>query len=255
MSVKALTCRFPRPDAVVRLYCFPWAGGGASFYSNWGKHIPDHIEVYGVCLPGRETRFKDPVCNNLSQILDEVTSAILSSCKGKPFAFWGHSMGALLTYEVARILKLQHNIEPVHMFVSGISAPHSEKRKKTTLNVREYSKEEFIELMRKLGGTPKEILENKDMMDIFVPPLRADYELIPQFSYDTPASRSAVFSCPVDVFDGKDDIEHDLQGWKDITTGSFSITMIDGQHFYLKEDYNTIKLCNYINLALSGCSL
>ncbi|XP_045205154.2 S-acyl fatty acid synthase thioesterase, medium chain-like [Mercenaria mercenaria] len=251
---RCLSCRYPRPDASVKLYCFPWAGGGANFYSNWGKFLPETIEVHGVCLAGREARFSEPVYEMVEHLLDDITAAISVSCKGKPFALWGHSLGALLTYEAACHLKSKYNMEPVHIFLSGASAPHSEKRKQSTVNVKGYTDEEFIGLLKHFGGTPTDIIENRELMSLFLPPLRADYELLPQISTKSPPERR-VFSCTVDVFDGKDDSEHDLQAWKDISTGPFSITMFDGGHFYLKEEANMKKLCNYVSDALIGCPL
>lgn len=253
MSGKVLTCRFPRSEASVKLYCFPWAGGGANFYSNWGKILPESIEVHGVCLPGRESRYKDQMYTSLKQLLDEVTSAIHETCQGKMFALWGHSLGALLTYEAACLLKSRYNMEPAHIFVSGASAPHSEKRKQSTINVKGYTDDEFIELLKHFGGTPADIIENRELMSIFLPPLRADYELLPQIGTEAPSERH-VLSCSVDVFDGKDDAEHDLQSWKDISTGSFSVTMLDGGHFYLKEETSMKKLCSCVTNSLSKYS-
>lgn len=251
MTSKVLTCRVQRPDATIKLFCLPWAGGGSSFYANWAKLLPESIEVHGVCLAGRESRFNDPVYKSLETLLDDVTSAIHASCDGKPFALWGHSLGALNVYEVACRMKKRYNVEPVHMFVSGVSAPHSEKRKKTSVDVRSYTDDEFIEILKQFGGTPADIIENRELMALFLPALRADYELLPQFSTEPPSERE-VFSCPLDVFDGKDDIEHDLKAWQDVTKGPFSITMLKGGHFYLKSEQNQTSLCTSIAVALTG---
>ncbi|XP_060576849.1 S-acyl fatty acid synthase thioesterase, medium chain-like [Ruditapes philippinarum] len=249
-----LACRYPRPDANVKLFCFPWAGGGANFYSNWGKYLPDTIEVHGVCLAGREGRFNETPYGTLEKLLDDMTVLIKERSNGKPFALWGHSLGALLVYEAACLLKKRDGLEPTHIFVSGTSAPHSEKRKQTTINVKGYTDEEFIGLLKHFGGTPADIIEDRELVALFLPSLRADYELLPQISTEPP-SKQGMFSCPVDVFDGKDDAEHDLQAWNDITTGLFSITMLNGGHFYLKEEANMKKLCNYVTNALTGCPM
>lgn len=251
MTSKVLTCRFPRPDASIKLFCFPWAGGGSIFYSNWGKLLPESIEVHGVCLPGRESRFKDPMYQSLQQLLDNVTDAIHSCCKGKPFAMWGHSLGGLLTYEAACLLKSRYNMEPAHLFVSGVSAPHSEKRKQSTVDIKNYTDDEFIGLLKHFGGTPADIVDNRELIALFLPALRADYELLPQISTESPSERE-VFNCPLDVFDGKEDAEHDLKGWQDITTGPFSVTMMKGGHFYLKEEPNQTKLLKHIEISLTG---
>lgn len=249
-SRKVLTCRFPQPYAQCRLICFPWAGGGALFYANWGKLFSSNIEVHAVCLPGREGRYKEPNHSSLSAVLDEVVPAVAEVCKDAPFAFWGHSAGALLSYEVALRLKSQYNIEPVKMFVSGVSAPHSELRKAKTPDVSKKTDDEFIEFLVKLGGTPAEIVKDKEIMKMFLPALRADYLMLHDFSYDHPKDRGFL-TCPLDILDGKDDRKHDLEGWKDITTGPHRIQMMNGGHFYLKEKENTDLIVQLISDWLS----
>lgn len=247
-----LNCRFKRPDASVRLICFPWAGGGSVFYSNWGKSVHETIEVYGVCLPGRETRYQEPLCNDLDKLLDDITYSIDKICAGKPFALFGHSLGALLVYEVAVLMKQRYNQEPLHIFVSGMSAPHSETRKGNAVDIRNYTNDEFVELLKHFGGTPAELLENRDMISFFLPALRADYELLPQIKDVNPKDR-CLLQCPVDVFDGKDDAQHDLQAWKDISTGHLSIKKFSGGHFYLKDPANILTLCDLISKSLGRC--
>lgn len=244
-SGTVLNCRYPQPYAHCKLICFPWAGGGALFYSNWGKLFPSNIEVYGVCLPGREVRFKEPNHTSLSAVLDEVVPAVYELCKDTTFALWGHSMGSLLSYEVALRLKSQYNIEPAKMFVSGVSAPHSEQRKAKTPDVSKFTDEEFTESLVKLGGIPEEIVQHKDIMQMFLPALRADYLMLHDFSYDHPKDRG-ILTCPLDILDGRDDKKHDLAGWKDITTGCHQIRMMNGGHFYLKEKENTDLIVQHI---------
>lgn len=246
-----LSCRFPQQSPQCRLICFPWAGGGALFYSNWGKLFSSNFEVQGICLPGRETRFKEANYTRLSEVLDEVVPAIYHLCKDTQFAFWGHSAGALLSYEVALKLKSQYNIEPVKMFVSGVSAPHSERRREKTIDVSKLTDDEFITYLVGLGGTPSELIKNKDIMQMFLPSLKADYAMLKDFSYDHPKDRG-LLTCPLDIFDGKDDREHDLEGWKNITNGRSEIRMLNGGHFYLKETENTEVLVRHISNSLSS---
>lgn len=243
---KIINCRYPRPSASCRLFCFPWAGGGSVFYSNWGKYLPESVEVNGITLGGRENRYKDPCCLDLNQVLKEVVPAVYNLCQdNKKFAFFGHSFGALMTFEVARILKTTYNIEPVRMIVSGVSAPHSSQRKVTNLDFANMSDKEFIDFLRKLGGTPKEVLQNQELMQLFLPPLRADYCLIGQFEYDHEGT--PLFSCPIDMFDGEEDIYHDLEAWKEITSSTdCTITKLPGGHFYLKDQPNMDRIISHI---------
>ncbi|KAL3878121.1 hypothetical protein ACJMK2_030493 [Sinanodonta woodiana] len=252
MAQKLLVCRFPRPDAKVRLVFFPWAGGGAAYYVNTGNKFPEKIEVWGVCLAGREGRFKEPPCNSLSAVLEELVTGVYNVCKDKPVAFFGHSLGAILSYETATRLKSRYNIEPVRMFVSGVSAPQSELKKqaKRKYDTSKYTDDEFIEFLRKLNGTPAEVLNNKELMSLFLPSLRADYSLVDQHDCDKLPPLDQRLSCPIDIFDGVDDVEHDLEGWREVTTGPSTVQKLPGAHFYLKDPENMGRLVQHITDSL-----
>ncbi|XP_055891394.1 S-acyl fatty acid synthase thioesterase, medium chain-like [Biomphalaria glabrata] len=246
-----MNCRFPHANSTRRLFCFPWAGGGASYYTAWGKHISDDIEVIGVCLPGRETRYQEPCCSDAKQIIDWIVKTIHDEYFDKPFAFFGHSMGALLSFLVALELKQLYNREPDHMFLSGTTALHSPLREARILNVSQMSKSEFIEKLKILGGTPPEFFDNPELMDIFYPSLYADFCMVPQFKYDHKADQPPPLTCPIDFFDGKDDVDHDIEAWKQVTSGTFRFEHMPGGHFFLKDPENMKKLWTFIDLRYS----
>ncbi|XP_060073359.1 S-acyl fatty acid synthase thioesterase, medium chain-like [Ylistrum balloti] len=245
MVDKVLNCRFPRPTASCQLFCFPWAGGGSNFYANWGNMLPESLEVTGLTFPGREGRFKDPCCHSLEVMQKEIIAAILPKCRERPFAFWGHSLGALMCFDVAKTLKSEYNLEPERMFVSGVSAPHSAERKESKVYVKDLNDEEFKDFLKKLGGTPDEILRSEELMALFLPPLRADYELVDQYEYDLEGE--APLTCPIDITDGQYDIKHNLKAWQDLTTGKLTIKMLPGGHFYLKEKDNMMRILENIS--------
>ncbi|XP_069130412.1 S-acyl fatty acid synthase thioesterase, medium chain-like [Argopecten irradians] len=245
MADKVLNCRFRRPTASYQLFCFPWAGGGSNFYANWGNMVPESIEVTGLTLPGREGRFKEPCCSSLETTKREIIEAILPKCRERPFAFWGHSLGALMCFDVARTLKEEYNLEPGRLFVSGVSAPHSEERKKNKVYVKNLNDEEFKDFLKKLGGTPDEILKSEELMALFLPPLRADYGIVDQFDYDL--EQPPPLTCPIDITDGEFDIKHNLKAWGEVTTGKLSIKMLPGGHFYLKEKDNMMRILENIS--------
>lgn len=249
-SSRVLICRHPKPSANVHLICFPWAGGGTVFYTNWYKNIPESIQVSAVCLAGREFRCKESPYTDLVTFIDDVTSAIHTLCGGKRFALFGHSFGGLCVYECACALKKKYGMVPDHVFVSGVSAPHSEVRKQSHSLVAGQTDEELINSLQRLGGTPDALINDKAAMKYFLPPLKADYHLLGQIGFDHPKDR-CLLTCPVDVFDGDLDSRHDLEAWQDVTTGPFSITMMAGGHFYLKEQDNLNKMCQHIQQALS----
>ncbi|XP_046361146.2 S-acyl fatty acid synthase thioesterase, medium chain-like [Haliotis rufescens] len=242
---RLMNCRFKRPSALYRLICLPWAGGGSSFYAGWGKLMSENIEVVGVTLPGRESRFNDKCCDDMEEILTDITNTITSQYMDKPFILWGHSMGSLLAFELACRLKSQTGQEPKKMYLSGISAPHSPMRKKVYID-RTQTDQQFIVVMSRLGGTPKEVLENEEMMKIFLPCIRADYTMLDGFTF-TKSDGLPPLSCPISFFDGEDDSKHDTEAWRSLTSGQFSLTMMPGGHFYLRELNNMRAIISHIS--------
>uniref|UniRef100_A0A3B4AGA1 S-acyl fatty acid synthase thioesterase, medium chain n=1 Tax=Periophthalmus magnuspinnatus TaxID=409849 RepID=A0A3B4AGA1_9GOBI len=250
---KVITCFKRKPEAVSRLICFPWAGGGSIHYARWGNVLNSSIEVFAVKLPGRESRAKEAFFQNMQQVVDEIITALLPTMKEKPFALFGHSFGALTSFALVDALKKLHNIEPVHIFLSGASAPYSEMRLKYPKR-SELSDEDFLQWMTSIGGTPPELLSNPEVMKLFLPALKADLRVVESYSRCTRPEQPPL-SCPITCFDGKDDIPHDLQAWKDITTGDFTVKMLDGSHFYLKEATNEKILLDYITKQLETAEL
>ncbi|XP_032435703.1 S-acyl fatty acid synthase thioesterase, medium chain isoform X2 [Xiphophorus hellerii] len=180
---KVISCFRWRPEAVTRLICFPWAGGGSIHYARWGTVLNSSVEVFAVKLPGRESRSREPFFDNMQQIVDEVISALLPLLKEKPFAMFGHSFGALTSFAVAEDLKKVHNLEPVHMFLSGASAPHSETRLKAPKRSA-LSDGEFLRWLASVGGTPPELLANPDVVRLFLPALKADLRVAENYSLE-----------------------------------------------------------------------
>lgn len=183
----------------------------------------------------------------MQQIVDEVIGALLPEMKETPFALFGHSFGAFMSFAVADALKKLHNIEPVHIFLSGASAPYSEMRINAPKR-SELSDEDFLRWMTSIGGTPPELLTNPDVMKLFLPALKADLRVVENYRCNRP--ESPFLSCPITCFDGKDDIPHDLQAWQDITSGEFTVKMLNGSHFYLKDPANEKILLDYITKQL-----
>ncbi|XP_061839282.1 S-acyl fatty acid synthase thioesterase, medium chain [Nerophis lumbriciformis] len=248
---KLISCFRKRPDAVARLICFPWAGGGSIHYARWGNVLNNSIEVLAVKLPGRESRATEPFFENMQQIVDELLHVLLPLLKEKPFALFGHSFGAYTSYAVAEALKKTHNIEPVHIFLSGASAPYSEVRMKAAKR-SDLSDEHFLEWLTSIGGTPPELLANQEVLRLFLPALKADLHLVENYQCVRPVS--PFLSCPITCVDGREDVPHDLQAWKEITAGDFTVTMLEGSHFYLKDPRNERIILDFItkNLEMSG---
>ena len=214
----------------LRLFCFPYAGGNTYVYRGWDSLLPPTIEVCPVELPGRARRMKEPAVRSLSSLVQSMAPALLPYFD-KPFAFYGHSMGALVSFELARELRRSHRLQPVHMFVGSCLPPQSlRRRERVTYNLPDSM---FIEEVRHYNGTPKAVLEYSDeLMQMTLPLLRADFEACQTYEY----SDEPPLACPLTAIGGLQDkglSRTDLEGWGEQTTSTFTVQMISGDHLFL----------------------
>jgi medium-chain acyl-[acyl-carrier-protein] hydrolase len=222
--------RKPNPQARLRLFCFPHAGGAASVFRNWSDGLPADVDVCPIQLPGRGTRLMEPPFSELSLLVEALAVALLPLLD-KPFALFGHSLGSLVCFELARQLRTRNQTRPVRLFVSAGPAPQIPPRE---LPIHNLPEEKFFAELRRLNGTPGELLNHKEVMDIVLPSLRADFALYESYRYLS----GLPLSCPISTFGGLSDqrVSHrDLEAWRDQTLASFSIRMFPGDHFYLKK--------------------
>jgi medium-chain acyl-[acyl-carrier-protein] hydrolase len=221
----------PNPQAKLRLFCFPYAGGGAAIFKAWHKELNPKIEVCAVQLPGRENRLSEPAFNRLQPLIEAISQAILPNLN-QPFAFFGHSMGGLICFELASYLRRIYNLTPVHLFISAASAPHIPDTKPPIHNLPQI---DFLEELRRFNGTPNEVLENQELMELISPTLRADFGVLETYIY----SKSPPLSCAITAFGGITDPEvsqTELAAWQEHTTGEFSLQMLPGNHFFIHEN-------------------
>nr|QEO74856.1 thioesterase [uncultured bacterium] len=224
-----ITCHQPNPRADVRLFCFPYAGGGANIYQKWADGLPRSVEVCAVQLPGRERRMAERPLTDIRETAARIGQALAPTLSG-PFAFFGHSMGAKLAYEVALDLRERLGVEPEHLFVSGCGAPHLPDEEEPTHLMPE---PEFIEKLGRLNGTPREVLEHPELMQLLLPTLRADFEAVETYTTERPARP---LGCPLTAYGGLQDAEvsrADLEEWRAYTAGKFVVRMLPGDHFFL----------------------
>jgi surfactin synthase thioesterase subunit len=218
----------PRSDPRLRLFCFPYAGRGASVYRDWGRWMPAHIEVVAVQLPGREDRFREPAHRRLPPLVDELGDAV-ARLEDLPFAYMGHSMGGLLAFELARKLRDAGRPTPTHLFVSGRRAPHIADPEPP---IPDLPDEEFArELQRRYQGLPPMIADDPELRAFFLPMVRADLELV-----DTYDHRAAPpLGCPISAFGGTEDAiaEEELAAWQEHTTAACRVEMLPGDHFFI----------------------
>ncbi|XP_012311394.2 S-acyl fatty acid synthase thioesterase, medium chain [Aotus nancymaae] len=251
---KVLNCLYKRPEAMFKLICFPWAGGGSTHFAKWGQDTQDLLEVHAIRLPGRESRIGEPMATDIYQIIDEITCAMLPVIQGKPFALFGHSMGAYIAFKTALHLKEKHKLEPLHLFLSSAFSPHSKVQIQIPKD-NELSEEQMLHYLVDFGGTPMNFLEDKELLQQYIPIMMADVNVISRCISESPSK--TILSCDLTCFLGSEDTDlaKDTEVWKDVTTGSINVHELPGDHFYLKNPANEKFIKNYITKCLEVSSL
>lgn len=218
----------PRGRGRVCLFCFPYAGGGNAAYLPWVHAISPEIEICPVQLPGREERMSEPPFTRL-QPLVEAAAGALAPYLDTPFAFFGHSLGAMIGFELTRHLRREGLPLPLHLFVSGFPAPQLPPVQPP---LHELPEEEFLAALTRLNGTPTSVLEDADLMRLLVPLLRADFAVYETYMY----LPEAPLDLPLSVYGGLRDTRaprQALEEWHTQTTGRSTLRMYDGDHFFL----------------------
>ena len=212
----------------LRLFCFPYAGGSAVIFHKWAASLPKSIEVCPIYLPGRGHRSREKAFTDIDSLVAETAESILPSL-APPFAFFGHSMGALICFELARYLRKGHHPEPVHIFVSGRSAPQIQADERLTYSLPD---DEFISELRRLDGTPGEIFEHAELLSLMLPILRADFALTQRYQYKA----EPPLDCSISALGGLEDYEvtrTQLEPWQEQTSSRFALHLFPGNHFFL----------------------
>jgi len=220
----------PNPHARrrVRLFCFPYAGGGSSAYLPWVNEIAPEIEICPVQLPGREGRMRERPFTHMEPLI-ETLAEVLQPYLDVPFAFYGHSLGALISFELARQLRRQHGPTPTQLLVSGCHAPQLPLSDEP---VHQLPDEEFVQALRRFNGTPDAVLQDADLMRLLLPLLRADFAIYETYTY-TPEEP---LSCPIAAYGGLHDFRasrESVEAWKQQTEHKFVFRMYAGDHFFI----------------------
>ncbi|GHO83341.1 thioesterase II family protein [Dictyobacter formicarum] len=211
-----------------RLFCFPYAGGGASIYRLWPQALPPEVEVCPIQLPGHETRIGEEPIDRLQALLPALVQA-LNPYLHEPFQIFGHSMGALIGFELTRQLRRQHLPTPTYLFMSGHQAPQISRPATRTWQKPDA---EFIQSLKNMGGTPDTVLQNAELMQLLLPTLRADFALNETYQYQA----EEPLTIPITVFGGSEDKEVDpteLKAWQEQTIYPIVQRIFPGNHFYL----------------------
>ena len=223
-----LTCLGSSPEARCRLFCFPHAGGAASFFRSWSRGLPPWVEVWAGQPPGRENRLQERALTRFDDLKAGFAEA-LASRMSLPFALLGHSLGALLAFEVAREVRQQGLRLPMRLFVSAHCAPHAVR---TGFLLESADDALLLSELRRLDGTDSAVLANDELVQLLLPAFRADLKARASFGYRA----EAPLSCPISALGGRSDSETppaDLEAWRQQTSGGFSLRTFEGGHFFI----------------------
>jgi len=217
-----------KPEAESRVFLFPYAGGGPAVFSKWNAELPENIEAQIVHYPGRGSRHNETPIKSVSKLTEEISQGI-QHLPDKQFVFFGHSLGGLIAFELARYLHQKAFPQPVAVFISACGAPHVPDSHPP---IHTLPDGEFIDALKKLNGTPQEIIQNQEMLNLLLPVLRTDFEMIETYKYVS----NDLLDCPIIAIGGLDDkrvSSERLEGWEMYTSSKFELRYFPGDHFFI----------------------
>lgn len=240
----------PRPQAELTLFCFAYAGGNATVFRSWLDKLDPRIELQAIQLPGRAARFKEPLLDSMPAILDALEKYMSAELEQGEYAFFGHSMGASIAFELTRRLQAKGCKLPKRLIISGRRAPSLPLTEQKQLT-HELPKDQFIARLKTLNGTPEALLAHEDLMNLMEPILRSDFKVIETWRYQA----GECLNVPLSIYMGKEDeqlkdtsIEQCIDMWKKESTQNCETHIFSGDHFYL-QSYET-ELLEKINACL-----
>jgi medium-chain acyl-[acyl-carrier-protein] hydrolase len=230
-----VTCPFPQPEAALRMFCFPFAGGGASIYRGWGKLFGSTVEVCPIQLPGRENRFSEPAFKEV-QTLAQALASQLQLYSDKPFVMYGHSMGALVAFELTRVLQANGMAMPEALILGAHRAAHLPRTRETLYNLDDKT---FIERLQRFGGFPEEVLASADLLQFLMPTLKADFTLCDTYVY----TEQEPLNCPIHIFSGAADPEAPpavMEDWRQHSSVDAHMHVFQAGHFFIRSDLDSV---------------
>jgi medium-chain acyl-[acyl-carrier-protein] hydrolase len=216
-------------NAGTRLFLFPYAGGGPAVFGKWPAELSSNMEAWIAHYPGRGSRHNESPIKELDNLAGKLSQAI-QPLLDKPFAFFGHSMGGLVAFELARHLRKNGLPQPITLFVSGCGAPHLPDPHPA---IHTLPDAEFLNALRQFKGIPSELLQLPDAVELLLPTLRADFEAVESYIYN---SNESPLDCPIIAFGGLDDrrvSQNRLESWAVQTNSGFKSIYFSGDHFFI----------------------
>lgn len=220
----------------MKLFCFPYAGGSAALYMKWNSFLHPSIHIVPIELAGRGKRYSEPFYSDIEQAVHDIYAKIKDELDELPYALFGHSMGGLLAFEIAHKIRLQGHSAPKIIFLSGKNPPHRQNHR----DIHHLPNEELIKEIFEMGGTPKEILQHNELVEMLIPILRADFTLVENYRY---SKREEILDCDLVVMNGRQDKltqDSDMKEWSRYTKREMRTYHIDGGHFFINEHLESV---------------
>ena len=230
-----VTCPVPRPDALLSLFCLPFAGGGTTAFRDWGKLLGTAVEVCPIQLPGRESRFSEPAFKDAPALARELARQLPPYTEA-PFAIFGHSMGALLAFELTRVLQAEGWRLPKALILGAHRPAHLPRTRETFYNLDDQT---FIKKLQRFGGFPEEVLASEELMQLLMPTLKADFTLCDTYVY----TEQEPLNCPIHVFVGAADPEAPpavMDGWCRHSSVNTQIHVFQTGHFFIRSELERV---------------
>lgn len=226
------------------LFCLPYAGGSEAIYYKWRRYLHPLIELYPVQLKGRGKRYDESLYDTFEEAVDDIFINIKDKISTEDYAIYGHSMGSLLAYELYYKIKMEKLKIPKHIFFSGYRAPSIIKKEEKIYMLPDY---EFLQKIIELGGTPQELVNNNELLKMFLPIIRSDFKILDNYNFK---KRDAKILCDVSVINGKQDSINlqEILAWKNHVCKGFRVYNLEGNHFFIND--NIEKISNFINNTL-----
>jgi medium-chain acyl-[acyl-carrier-protein] hydrolase len=225
----------PTPKMI--LFCIPFAGGSAVSYFRWKGLLDKQIELVPLELPGRGKRYREPLYEDFNEVVTDLYKSLRQSIDSRPYAIYGHSMGSLLAYELSHQVQSMEHPPLGHLFLSGRDAPHNPIQPDQLFSGLPNVK--LIETIKQMGIASSEIFQSQELLDMFIPVLRADFKVVENYRFEEKPRR---LNCNLTVLNGEDDpiIKHDMNEWAQYTNGQCRTFKFPGGHFFIHQHMERI---------------
>jgi surfactin synthase thioesterase subunit len=239
----------PKPQAEFSLVCIPYAGGGPSIYMHWAKLLPENMELVILQLPGRAQRILEAPLSDMDLIMDSILP-VFTQVIAKPYIIFGHSLGSLIGFElISRLSSFGWRL-PAHFIASACRAPHVPK---ASIHIHDLPDNAFISEIKKLNGTPKEVLHNQELMALLLPVLRADFKLASEYLVE---GRIKI-NCLATILTGSEDCmvnKTDITKWGELFLKRTRFETLEGDHFFIHPQVkDVIRIIAEISLRQQTC--